>query len=339
MGKPSCLSQHSHRNPWALRRNFRNWRGNDGGEKNCSFFPSFLMIPRYFGFGVGMSRLNSGDHRDGWRCAKTSDMTAQAWFTKSKDFLPCFLKLFESQTLTFAGTFWMLRAGKRKSRDEMAAQALTKVCLRSCERRRKLSTLNSCQSRFTSVHLVLWVFRDIWPSKKENPNVFWHATPCCPFMAPNYANSYLVPISFWSRSGCWPCLGYFIRSRFSGVHLIYSVLDKSGAWMSLPCSIKNAVAHVVPRSTSRAGWNPETEECKTFNVWICNLVVLETFLRDGLVVFKLSESNSPWQSWSWRLPPLTQPHFRHSWLLSTSPQNRQDYPMSGGTNKLIYEIH
>ena len=80
--------------------------------------------------------------------------------------------------------------------------------------------LNSCQSRFSGVHLVLQVFRDIWPSNKENPSVYWHATLSCPFMASNYANSYLVPISFWSRSGCWPCLGFFIRSRFSGAHLV-----------------------------------------------------------------------------------------------------------------------
>ena len=44
--------------------------------------------------------------------------------------------------------------------------------------------------------------------------------PVLPFMASNYANLYLVPISFWSRSGCWPCLGIFIQSRFSGVRLV-----------------------------------------------------------------------------------------------------------------------
>ena len=33
--------------------------------------------------------------------------------------------------------------------------------------------------------------------------------PClvCPLVASNYANSYLIPISFRSRSGCWPFLG------------------------------------------------------------------------------------------------------------------------------------
>ena len=36
----------------------------------------------------------------------------------------------------------------------------------------------------------------------------------CPLIASNYANSYLVPISFWSRSGCWPFLGLFILFLF-----------------------------------------------------------------------------------------------------------------------------
>ena len=45
-------------------------------------------------------------------------------------------------------------------------------------------------------NLVLYVFRDLWPSNKENPSVYWHAALYCPFMASNYATSCLVPISF-----------------------------------------------------------------------------------------------------------------------------------------------
>ena len=33
---------------------------------------------------------------------------------------------------------------------------------------------------FSGVYLVLWVFRDIWPSNKENRSVYWHATLSCP---------------------------------------------------------------------------------------------------------------------------------------------------------------
>ena len=60
---------------------------------------------------------------------------------------------------------------------------------------------------FSGVYLVLWVFRDIWPSKKENPSVYWHATLSCPFMASNYANfvsrSDLVLISLWMLTMPW----------------------------------------------------------------------------------------------------------------------------------------
>ena len=63
-------------------------------------------------------------------------------------------------------------------------------------------------------------------------------------MASSYATSYLVPISFWSRSGCWPCLEFCIWSRFSGVYLVLESFNRSAAWMLLPCSIENAVAHM-----------------------------------------------------------------------------------------------
>ena len=79
--------------------------------------------------------------------------------------------------------------------------------------------LNSCQSRFSGVYLDFQVFQDTWRSSKENPSAYWNAALSCPFKASNYANSYLVRISFWSRSGCWPCLGFFILSRFTGMYL------------------------------------------------------------------------------------------------------------------------
>ena len=78
---------------------------------------------------------------------------------------------------------------------------------------------NSCRPRFSGEYLVFEVIQDACRSKKENASVYWNATLSCPFTASNYANLYLVPISFWSRSGCWPCLGFTILSRFTGVHL------------------------------------------------------------------------------------------------------------------------
>ena len=66
--------------------------------------------------------------------------------------------------------------------------------------------LNVCQSRFSGVYLVFKVFQEIWWLNKENRGVL-ECYPC-PSMPSNCANSYLVPISFWSRSGCWPCLGF-----------------------------------------------------------------------------------------------------------------------------------
>ena len=36
-----------------------------------------------------------------------------------------------------------------------------------------------------------------------------------------------------------------IFTRFQACISFYSVLDKSGAWMFSPCSIKNAVAHAM----------------------------------------------------------------------------------------------
>ena len=109
--------------------------------------------------------------------------------------------------------------------------------------------LNSRQSRFSGVYLVLKVFRDIWPSNKENPSVYLHATLSCPFLASNYSISYLVPISFRSRSDLVlisdHALDFLSDLAFQACISSYSVPDKSGARMFLPCSIINAFAHIV----------------------------------------------------------------------------------------------
>ena len=62
-------------------------------------------------------------------------------------------------------------------------------------------------------------------------------------MASSYATSYLVPISFWMLN--MYVLHCLSDLAFQACISFYSVLDKSGAWMFLRCSIKNAVAHVV----------------------------------------------------------------------------------------------
>ena len=49
-------------------------------------------------------------------------------------------------------------------------------------------------------------------------------------MAPNDANSYLFPVSFWSRSGCWPFLGFFLSYLVLQACISFcSVSDGSGA--------------------------------------------------------------------------------------------------------------
>ena len=122
------------------------------------------------------------------------------------------------------------------------------------------------------MYLVLKAFRDIWPSNKENPSVCWHATLSCPLMA-----SY----SFRSRSDLVVdadhALDFLSYLAFQVCISFYSVLDKSGAWMFLPCSIKNAVAHMVSsRWPSQKRWesggnrgnhrhdeNHENPKCRT----------------------------------------------------------------------------
>ena len=49
---------------------------------------------------------------------------------------------------------------------------------------------------FSDVYLVFEVFHDTWCSNKENPRVYWIATLSYPFLASNYAYSYLVLILF-----------------------------------------------------------------------------------------------------------------------------------------------
>ena len=71
-------------------------------------------------------------------------------------------------------------------------------------------------SRFSGVYLVFDVIQDTWCSNKEDPSVYWNAALSCPFMASNYANSYLVPNSFWMLTMPW----ISILSCFTGVHLV-----------------------------------------------------------------------------------------------------------------------
>ena len=49
-------------------------------------------------------------------------------------------------------------------------------------------------SFFRRVYEFFEMFQDACCSIKENPSVYWEATLSCPFMALNYANSYLVLI-------------------------------------------------------------------------------------------------------------------------------------------------
>ena len=101
----------------------------------------------------------------------------------------------------------------------------------------------TCQSRFSCVYLVFEVFQDIRHSKKENPN--WNAHLSCPLVASSYANSHPVPISFWFVLDADHALGFFLSCPVLQACISFcSVSDKSGASLFLPCSHKNAVAHV-----------------------------------------------------------------------------------------------
>ena len=61
--------------------------------------------------------------------------------------------------------------------------------------------LNSCQSRLSGVHLVLLVFRDIWPSNIRKILVY---TGMLPYLAPSWPQIKQIRISFRSRSDLVP---------------------------------------------------------------------------------------------------------------------------------------
>ena len=64
--------------------------------------------------------------------------------------------------------------------------------------------------KFMPIYLVFKVFQEALRAKKENANVYWN----------------VVPISFWSRSGCWPCLGFLILSHVQACISFCSVSDE-----------------------------------------------------------------------------------------------------------------
>ena len=95
-----------------------------------------------------------------------------------------------------------------------------KACLRNAEKyRTPARIINSRQSRFSGVCLVFdEVFQDTCRSNKESPSACWNAALSCPFMASNYANSYVVLISFWMLTMPWilnPISFYRRPSRFA----------------------------------------------------------------------------------------------------------------------------
>ena len=96
--------------------------------------------------------------------------------------------------------------------------------------------------------VILLVFRDI----KENPSVYWNVTLSCPLMASSHATSYLVPISFLVLTMPWI---FYPISLFRCESCFRAFLNKNGAWMFLPCSIKNAVAQLFLEVISNiASW-------------------------------------------------------------------------------------
>ena len=71
------------------------------------------------------------------------------------------------------------------------------------------------------------MFRDIWPSNKENPSVYWHATLSCPFNE-SWPQMMQIRISFRSRSdlGLDADHGFLSDLAFQACISFYSVLDK-----------------------------------------------------------------------------------------------------------------
>ena len=78
---------------------------------------------------------------------------------------------------------------------DFATSATLHNHLATSERRRTLVTLIHADLVFQVCISFLRCFRTpAAPTRKILVN--WNATQSCPFMASNYANSYLVPISF-----------------------------------------------------------------------------------------------------------------------------------------------
>ena len=77
--------------------------------------------------------------------------------------------------------------------------------------------------KFMLISLSGKVFHGIWHSNKENSSASWNAALSCPLRPSNFANWYLVLISFRSRSGADHSLEFSAGSflfRFTGVHLV-----------------------------------------------------------------------------------------------------------------------
>ena len=76
--------------------------------------------------------------------------------------------------------------------------------------------LNSCQSRFSGVCISFYrCFGTFGPPIRK----LLAYTGMLPCLVPSWPQSMQLRFSFRSRSGCWPCLGFSILSRFSGVYL------------------------------------------------------------------------------------------------------------------------
>ena len=90
-----------------------------------------------------------------------------------------------------------------------------------------------------SGHLALQQGKSLCPGMLSCRVPWWPQS--CKFVS----RSDLIPISFWSRSGCWPFLWFLpylvLQARIS----FCSVSDRSGALLLLPCSHKNAVAYLL----------------------------------------------------------------------------------------------
>ena len=94
--------------------------------------------------------------------------------------------------------------------------------------------VNSLPKIHADLQACISFLRCTWRSSKESPRVYWGATLSCPFMASNDANSYLVLISFRSRSDvvldadhALDVLSYLVFLQTC--ILFCSVSDKSGA--------------------------------------------------------------------------------------------------------------